>query len=117
MKVLFIAGFGPIAADVAESRRLYESALGIAFKVEEGEYLHTEQVDGARAFAVWPLSQAAESCFGTTEWPADIARPTSPGRRRGSSSTSTMWRRPRASSRRRATSSSSATAPSPGARP
>ncbi len=75
MKVLFIAGFGPIAADVAESRRLYESALGIAFKVEEGEYLHTEQVDGARAFAVWPLSQAAESCFGTTEWPADIARP------------------------------------------
>jgi catechol 2,3-dioxygenase-like lactoylglutathione lyase family enzyme len=75
MKVLFIAGFGPIAADIAESRRLYESTLGIEFKVEEGEYLHTEQVDGARAFAVWPLSQAAESCFGTTEWPADIARP------------------------------------------
>jgi hypothetical protein len=75
MKVLFIAGFGPIAADVAESRRLYESALGIAFKVEEGEYLHTEQVDGARAFAVWPLTQAAESCFGTSEWPADIAPP------------------------------------------
>jgi hypothetical protein len=75
MKVLFIAGFGPIAADVAESRRLYESALGIAFKVEEGDYLHTEQVDGARAFAVWPLSQAAESCFGSTEWPVDIARP------------------------------------------
>jgi hypothetical protein len=75
LKVLFIAGFGPIAADVSESRRLYEGALGIPFKVEEGEYLHTEEVDGARAFAVWPLSQAAESCFGTTEWPGDIPRP------------------------------------------
>jgi Glyoxalase-like domain len=75
LKVLFIAGFGPIAADVSESRRLYEGALGIPFKVEEGEYLHTEEVDGARAFAVWPLSQAAESCFGTTEWPPDVVRP------------------------------------------
>ena len=43
--------------------------------VEEGEYLHTEEVDGARTFAVWPLAQAAESCFGTTEWPADVPRP------------------------------------------
>ncbi len=75
MKVLFIAGFGPIAADVSASRQLYEGALGIPFKVEEGEYLHTEEVDGARAFAVWPLSQAAESCFGTTEWPPEVVKP------------------------------------------
>ncbi len=75
MKVLFVAGFGPIAADVAESRGLYENALGIAFKSEEGDYLHTEELDGAKAFAVWPLSQAAESCFGTDAWPADVVRP------------------------------------------
>src|SRR6266511_1314141 len=75
MKVLFIAGFGPIAADVSASRQLYEGALGIPFKVEEGEYLHTEEVDGARAFAVWPLSQAAESCCGTTEWPPEVVKP------------------------------------------
>jgi len=75
LKVLFIAGFGPIAADVSASRQLYEGALGIPFKVEEGEYLHTEEVDGARAFAVWPLSQAAESCFGTTEWPPEVVKP------------------------------------------
>lgn len=75
MKVMFIAGFGPIASDVAASRRLYEDALGISFKVEDGGYLHTEEVKGANAFAVWPLTQAAESCFGTTEWPADIVRP------------------------------------------
>lgn len=75
MKVLFIAGFGPIATDPVESRRLYEDALSIAFKVEDGDYRHTEEVKGAKSFAVWPLAQAAESCFGRSEWPADIVRP------------------------------------------
>jgi catechol 2,3-dioxygenase-like lactoylglutathione lyase family enzyme len=75
MKALFIAGFGPIASDVDESRRLYEDVLGISFKVEEGNYRHTEELKGANTFAIWPLSQAAESCFGTDEWPADIPRP------------------------------------------
>jgi len=75
MKVLFIAGFGPITSSVAESRKLYEGVLGIGFKVEEGEYLHTEEVKGANTFAVWPLAQAAESCFGTSEWPADTPAP------------------------------------------
>jgi hypothetical protein len=27
-------------------------------------------VDGSTAIGVWPLSQAAEACFGTPEWPA-----------------------------------------------
>ena len=75
MRVLFVAGFGPISADVGESRRLYEDALGIGFKVEEGDYRHTEELKGANTFAVWPLSQAAESCFGASEWPADVPRP------------------------------------------
>jgi len=75
MKVLFIAGFGPIAQDVDESRRLYEDALGIGFKAEEDGYRHTEELKGANAFAIWPLTQAAEATFGTPEWPAGIARP------------------------------------------
>jgi len=75
MKVLFVAGFGPIASDVEESRRLYEDALGISFKVEDGDYRHTEELKGANAFAIWPLTQAAEATFGTTEWPEDVARP------------------------------------------
>src|SRR5437879_11913739 len=75
MKVLFIAGFGPIASDVAQSRRLYEEALGIQFKVEQGQYLHTEEVKGANTFAVWPLNQAAESCFATDVWLSDVPRP------------------------------------------
>ena len=75
VRVLFIAGFGPIASDVTKSRRLYEQVLGIQFKVEEGDYLHTEQVEGANTFAVWPLAQAAESCFGSAQWPLDVVTP------------------------------------------
>ena len=75
MKVLFVAGFGPVSSNVAESRRLYEDALGIRFKVEEGDYLHTEEMKGANTFAVWPLDQAAQSCFGTGEWPPDVTIP------------------------------------------
>jgi Glyoxalase-like domain len=75
MKVLFIAGFGPIATDQSESRRLYEETLGIPFKVEEGDYRHTEELEGAKTFAIWPLSQAAESCFGNDVWPKDVVRP------------------------------------------
>jgi hypothetical protein len=75
MKVLFIAGFGPIASDVEQSRRLYGDALGITFKEEEGDYRHTEELNGANSFAIWPLNQAAESCFGSSEWPSDVVRP------------------------------------------
>ena len=75
MKVLFIAGFGPIASDVEQSRRLYEDGLGITFKKEEGDYRHTEELKGANTFAIWPLDQAAESCFGSNEWPSEVVRP------------------------------------------
>ena len=75
MKVLFIAGFGPISAEPEESRRLYEDVLGIQFKLEDGDYRHTEELKGSNTFAVWPLAQAAVSCFGTAEWPAGVARP------------------------------------------
>jgi hypothetical protein len=75
VKVLFIAGFGPIDRDIAESRKLYSEALRIAFKEDPGGYLHTDGLPGAKHFAVWPLSQAAESCFGKDSWPAHIPAP------------------------------------------
>jgi hypothetical protein len=75
LKVLFIAGFGPIIDETGESRKLYRDVLGIAFKEESGGYLHTEAVPGARTFALWPLSQAAESCFGNDSWPDNIPAP------------------------------------------
>lgn len=74
-KVLFIAGFGPIVRDAAASRELYADALGIAFKEEQGGYLHTDALPGAKSFALWPLNQAAQSCFGKDAWPADLPVP------------------------------------------
>lgn len=75
-KVLFIAGFGPIVRDPAESARLYRDALQLPLKAMKNNetYLHGE-IDGCKHFALWPLSQAAESCFGKPEWPADVPAP------------------------------------------
>jgi catechol 2,3-dioxygenase-like lactoylglutathione lyase family enzyme len=75
IKILFIAGFGPIVRETAKSRKLYSEVLGIPFKEESGEYLHTEALQGAKTFALWPLSQAAHSCFGNDSWPEDIPVP------------------------------------------
>ena len=75
VKVLFVAGFGPIVRDDPASRRLYGEALGIRFKEETGGYLHTERLEGAKTFALWPLSQAAQSCFGSDSWPDEIPAP------------------------------------------
>jgi catechol 2,3-dioxygenase-like lactoylglutathione lyase family enzyme len=74
-KVLFIAGFGPIVRDVEASRRLYAQTLGIPFEEAPGGYRHTDKLDGAKHYALWPLAQAAESCFGTEEWPKEIPAP------------------------------------------
>jgi len=76
--VLFITGFGPIVREPAGSRKLYSDVLGISFKVEKeatADYLHTEALQGAKTFALWPLSQAAYSCFGRDSWPEDIPAP------------------------------------------
>jgi hypothetical protein len=73
--ILFIAGFGPIVRDVAASRKLYSDTLRISFNEEPGDYLHTEALPGAKTFALWPLSQAAESCFGKSAWPDDVPVP------------------------------------------
>ncbi|MFZ0395599.1 MAG: VOC family protein [Terracidiphilus sp.] len=74
-QVRFIAGFGPIDRDVEESRALYAGALGIEFKEDAGGYLYTGALAGAKHFALWPLKQAANSCFGRDEWPEDLPVP------------------------------------------
>jgi hypothetical protein len=74
MKVLFVAGFGPILRDEAATTALYRDTLGLPFKENDG-YFHSEEVPGVKAFALWPLSQAAQSCFGTDTWPEDLPVP------------------------------------------
>ena len=75
IEVLFVAGFGPIVREMSTSRKLYSEALGIRFKEESDGYLHTEALQGAKTFALWPLPQAALSCFGNESWPEDIPVP------------------------------------------
>ena len=77
MKVLFVAGYGPITTDSKESIAFYRDSLGLSFKEENGGYFHTEDLEGVKTFALWPLSQVAESCFGVNVWPADLPTPTS----------------------------------------
>jgi hypothetical protein len=74
MHVLFVAGFGPIVRDQASSQALYIRSLGIALE-QDGEYLHTQALPGVKHFALWPLAQAAESCFGTPTWPDAVPVP------------------------------------------
>lgn len=74
MKILFVAGFGPIVADMRASQAFYGEALGIPLEGDE-TYLHTQQLDGVKHFALWPLSAAALSCFGSDAWPEDLPAP------------------------------------------
>lgn len=75
MKVLFITGFAPIVRDGETSQRLYVDSLGLSLKREPDGYLHSEALEGAKSFGLWPLSQAARSCFGTNSWPDDLPAP------------------------------------------
>jgi catechol 2,3-dioxygenase-like lactoylglutathione lyase family enzyme len=74
-ETLFIAGFGPIDRNIAESRELYSDSLGIPFKEDSGGYLYTGALQGAKHFALWPLCQAAQSCFGSDSWPDNVPVP------------------------------------------
>lgn len=75
MDIAFVAGFGPIGTPGAESHEFWAGAFGIPFHENAPRYFHTEEVPGVRAFAIWPIEQAAEATFGTPEWPADRAVP------------------------------------------
>jgi catechol 2,3-dioxygenase-like lactoylglutathione lyase family enzyme len=72
VEVLFIASVAVVAPDPEASRRLYVEALGLPLAAAgDGEYFHSERIDGSKSFAVWPLDQAAQACFGVDEWPPD----------------------------------------------
>lgn len=74
MKVLFVAGFGPIVADMPATRAFYADALGLPLDGDD-TYLSAQGVDGVKHFALWPLAGAAQSCFGTDTWPSDLPTP------------------------------------------
>lgn len=72
MNILFITSFAVIAADPPQSRNLFVDALGLPLEGEgEDGYYSSGSIPGSKHFGVWPLSQAAEACFGTPAWPSD----------------------------------------------
>ena len=75
MRVAFVASFSPIVPDPATSRAFYEDALGLSFEGGDGSYIFTEKLGGVKHMGLWPLGQAAEACFGSSEWPSDIPVP------------------------------------------
>lgn len=76
MDVKFVSSVAIVTPDPVESRKLFIDALGLPLKRHENdEYYFSEEIEGARHFGVWPLSQAAEACFGSADWPADHPTP------------------------------------------
>jgi catechol 2,3-dioxygenase-like lactoylglutathione lyase family enzyme len=72
MKILFIASVAVITTDAARARQLFVDTLGLPLEQSPGDgYAHSERIEGSKHFGVWPLSQAAEACFGDPQWPAD----------------------------------------------
>ncbi len=71
MNIEFLSTVAVIAPDPPQSCRLYVDALGLPLDGAAGDYQHSEQIGGCKSFGIWPLSQAAEACFGTAEWPAE----------------------------------------------
>jgi catechol 2,3-dioxygenase-like lactoylglutathione lyase family enzyme len=72
VNVLFIASVAVVTADPAKSRELYVDALGLPLEAGgDGDYFHSERIEGSKHFGVWPLAQAAHACFGVEEWPPD----------------------------------------------
>jgi uncharacterized glyoxalase superfamily protein PhnB len=73
MDIQMIASFAVISTDPAADRALFVGTMALPLhgpeSVEGSDYLFSDQIEGARHFGVWPLSEAAESCFGTKAWP------------------------------------------------
>jgi hypothetical protein len=76
IKILFVAGFGPVVDDDNASRKLYMESLGLHLSDDkEPGYFYTENLDGVKHFALWPVSMVAQACFDKDSWPEGIAVP------------------------------------------
>jgi catechol 2,3-dioxygenase-like lactoylglutathione lyase family enzyme len=75
MDARFVATVAVIVADPPQARKLFLDALGLPLEGEGDGYYSSGNISGCNHFGVWPLSQAAEACFGTPEWPADRTVP------------------------------------------
>ena len=75
MKILFVAGFAPIVPNPVDGASFYKDTLGLPLEVVSGDYLAVDGFGGTKHLGIWPLADAAQSCFGTSEWPSDVPIP------------------------------------------
>jgi len=73
MDIRFIASFAVVTSSPAEDRRLFVESLGLPLRppesVEGSDYVFSDTVPGSKHFGVWPLTEAAQACFGQDTWP------------------------------------------------
>lgn len=70
VKPLFVSSLSIVTSAPGDDRRLFVDVLGLPLTGDE-DYVFTEGLPGVKHFGVWPLAQAAQSCFGTETWPVD----------------------------------------------
>jgi len=75
MDVLFITSTAVVTADPPLSRKLFIGALGLPLEGEGDGYYSSGKIAGSKHFGVWPLTEAAQACFGTPNWPTDRITP------------------------------------------
>jgi catechol 2,3-dioxygenase-like lactoylglutathione lyase family enzyme len=73
MRVKFMAGLGPLVRDTEASLKFYRDVLGMPLVGED--YVSADNWEGTRHFGQWSVEDAAESIFGTREWPSDVPLP------------------------------------------
>ena len=74
MNIVGVSGFASITQDPVSSKALYLKTLGLPLS-GQNDYLSMDKFNGVHHFGVWPLSMAAEACFGTKVWPAEMPKP------------------------------------------
>jgi catechol 2,3-dioxygenase-like lactoylglutathione lyase family enzyme len=74
MEIEFITSVAVITADPTRSRKLFVEGLGLPLD-GAGDYVYSDRIEGSKHFGLWPLTEAAQACFGTDEWPADRTIP------------------------------------------
>jgi hypothetical protein len=77
MNLQFVTSIAMISPRPADSRQLFVNTLGLPLEpaAPGDEYHYSDKIEGAKHFGVWPLSQVAEACFGTPDWPVDRTVP------------------------------------------
>ena len=70
MQIKFVASVSTITSDTAASHAFF-SGLGVQFGEGDASYPYTTALDGVKHFGLWSLAEAAQVCFGTSEWPAN----------------------------------------------